>query len=74
MSQFDEPINPSDLGRGPMIMGLTWAFTTVTITTVSLRAYVRSRLTKTHSLEDWLMYVALVSIAWCLSLAVVYIG
>lgn len=61
MSQFPPPVNPDDLGRGPMIMGLTWTFTALAVIAVSLRFYLRSKLSSGPALEDWLMGAALVS-------------
>ncbi|KAF2269979.1 integral membrane protein [Lojkania enalia] len=60
MSQFPPPVNPDDLGRGPMIMGLTWTFTSLAIVAVVLRFYVRIKLASGPALDDWLMGIALV--------------
>jgi hypothetical protein len=55
-------VNSNDLGRGPMIAGLTWAFTSICILVVAARFYVRKRIVASHSVgvEDWLMLVAVV--------------
>lgn len=57
---FPPPKNPNDLGRGPMVMGLTWTFTSLAITTTLLRLYVRKRMGPCLAIEDWLMFVAMV--------------
>lgn len=54
------PINYNDLGKGPMIMGVTWMMTSISVIVVALRFYVRSRLPSRLGLEDWLMAVAVV--------------
>ncbi|KAI0173704.1 integral membrane protein [Hypoxylon sp. FL1284] len=59
MSQFPAPVNPGDLGRGSMIMGLTWTFAGIAIIAVSMRFYLRCRLSSGPALEDWLMGAAL---------------
>lgn len=61
MSQFPPPVNPDDLGRGPLIVGLTWTFASLAVIAVVLRFYVRIKLTSGPALDDWLMGVALVS-------------
>lgn len=59
---FPPPVNPNDLGRGPMIVGLTWTFTILAMTAVALRIYVRKTVTKALGWDDWIMLVAVVCI------------
>jgi len=58
MSTFPPPVNPSDLGRGPLVIGLTWTFTSLALIVVGLRFWVRISVTKKLHVEDWLMFVA----------------
>ncbi|KAI1122760.1 hypothetical protein F5Y10DRAFT_286860 [Nemania abortiva] len=53
--------NPNDLGRGLLVIGLTWTFTGLAIITTLLRMYVRRRLLKQLAPEDWLMFFVMVS-------------
>lgn len=55
------PVNPNDPGRGPMIVGLLWAFTIIAVLAVALRIYIRQRVSKYCAPEDWIMLVAVVS-------------
>lgn len=55
------PVDPSDTGRGPMILGLTWTFAGIAIIAAALRSYVRVKVTKGLGLDDWLMNAAVVS-------------
>ncbi|KAI5920339.1 hypothetical protein F4810DRAFT_441963 [Camillea tinctor] len=69
------PVNPDDLGRGPMVMGITWTFTILSIVVVGLRFYVRLKIFKFYSIEDWLMLAALVFLVvsqGCVSVAYHY--
>ncbi|KAK8108238.1 uncharacterized protein PG998_010251 [Apiospora kogelbergensis] len=52
------PVDPSDLGRGPLIMGLTWTFASLAIIATGLRVYVRKTVGNGISWDDWLMCVA----------------
>ncbi|RYP63651.1 hypothetical protein DL769_006906 [Monosporascus sp. CRB-8-3] len=56
---FPPPVNPDNPGRGPLIVGLTWAFTILAIFVVALRFHVRR---KTHMIgaDDWTMLAALI--------------
>lgn len=54
-------ITPDNLGRGPLIMGLTWSFAVLATIAVGLRFYIRIELNNRPSLDDWLIAVALVS-------------
>ncbi|KAK6844450.1 hypothetical protein PG995_014560 [Apiospora arundinis] len=56
--QFPPPVNPGNLGRGPMIMGITWTFTIIAMMVVGLRLHVRWMLSKSWALEDWIMIAA----------------
>lgn len=57
-SAFPDPVNPDDLGRGPLIMGITWTFTAISLFALGLRFWVRITLTKLIHVEDWLMLLA----------------
>lgn len=61
MSGLSEAVDYNDLGRGPLIMGLTWTFAGLAILAVMLRFYVRTKLGNGIILEDWLMLAAMVS-------------
>ncbi|KAI0410561.1 hypothetical protein F5X98DRAFT_385388 [Xylaria grammica] len=52
------PVNPSDPGIGPLIMGLTWTFTSLSLIVIGLRFWIRLSLAEMLSLEDWLMLAA----------------
>ncbi|KAK7990066.1 hypothetical protein PG989_010381 [Apiospora arundinis] len=58
MPVFPPPRNPNDLGRGPMLMGLTWTFTGLAVLTTLLRFYVRKRIGPHFAVDDWLMAAA----------------
>ncbi|KAI0549855.1 hypothetical protein F4679DRAFT_584085 [Xylaria curta] len=51
-------VNADDLGRQPIIMGLTWALTSLCIVIVAARVYVRARILHGLLLDDWLMLIA----------------
>jgi hypothetical protein len=61
MSTSLPPINQSDPGRGSLIMGLTWTFSSLACIIVYARLRVRIIVTKKLMVEDWLMMVAAVS-------------
>jgi hypothetical protein len=48
------------LGRGPLIMGVTWALSGVCVLIVAARFYVRSSVNGKISSDDWFMLLALV--------------
>ncbi|KAK8087644.1 hypothetical protein PG997_002605 [Apiospora hydei] len=52
------PPNPSEPGRGPVIMGLTWTFAGLAIIATALRVYVRKTVANGISWDDWLMCIA----------------
>ncbi|KAI2463099.1 hypothetical protein F4781DRAFT_441138 [Annulohypoxylon bovei var. microspora] len=52
------PVNPNDPGIGPLIMGLTWTFTIISLIFIGLRFWVRITVSKLLNLEDWLMLAA----------------
>ncbi|KAI0173478.1 hypothetical protein GGR52DRAFT_543196 [Hypoxylon sp. FL1284] len=52
------PVNPDDLGRGPMVMGVTWTFSILSIIVVAVRFWVRITVANILSVEDWLMLFA----------------
>jgi dolichyl-phosphate-mannose--protein O-mannosyl transferase len=58
---FPPPINPDDLGRGPMIIGLTWSFTGLAVIAVLLRLYIRKKVTHITGWDDWFMLASVVS-------------
>ncbi|KAH8897332.1 hypothetical protein GQ53DRAFT_887691 [Thozetella sp. PMI_491] len=60
MASFSVPgQNPSDLGRGPAIVGVTWTFTVIAAGAVFLRLCVRKKVANRLGLDDWLMLLAL---------------
>jgi beta-lactamase regulating signal transducer with metallopeptidase domain len=59
---FPPPVNPDDPGRGPMVIGITWTFSGLAVITTILRLYVRKRIGKYWSADDWLMLGAMVSL------------
>ncbi|KAI1377947.1 hypothetical protein F4677DRAFT_414011 [Hypoxylon crocopeplum] len=56
---FPPPVNPDDLGRGPLVMGLTWTFSGLAVITTLLRLYVRKRIAPRLSIEDYLMVLSM---------------
>ncbi|RYP50587.1 hypothetical protein DL768_003932 [Monosporascus sp. mg162] len=68
---FPPPVNPSDPGRGPLIMGLTWSFSSLCLIVVGVRFWVRITVTKLLSVEDWLMLAAGILNLICQSFATV---
>lgn len=54
------PIHPEDLGRGPLVMGVTWSFSGLALIAVGVRFWVRIAVTKQLKIEDWLMLLAVV--------------
>ncbi|KAI5920335.1 hypothetical protein F4810DRAFT_441794 [Camillea tinctor] len=60
MPMLPPPVNPSDRGRGPLIMGLTWTFSSLCVIIVAVRFWVRIAVTKLVSVEDWLMLTAVI--------------
>ncbi|TRX91997.1 hypothetical protein FHL15_007094 [Xylaria flabelliformis] len=52
------PADPGDLGRQPIIMGLTWALTSLCVVIVAARVYVRARILHGLLSDDWLMLIA----------------
>lgn len=57
---FPDPVNPDDPGRGPLVMGLTWTFSSLALIVVIVRFWVRVAVTKILTVEDWLMLAAVV--------------
>ncbi|OTA89153.1 hypothetical protein M434DRAFT_79747 [Hypoxylon sp. CO27-5] len=57
-SLFPPPLNPHDPGRGPMIMGIVWSLTIVSIALIGSRFYVRAVMLRALGTDDWLMLVA----------------
>ena len=68
MSGFPPPIDQGNLGRGPMIMGLTWTFTALAAIAATIRLIVRQKVHKHCGLDDWIMFLAAVrsylSVRW----------
>ncbi|KAK8137612.1 hypothetical protein PG984_003105 [Apiospora sp. TS-2023a] len=56
---FPPPQNPDDPGRGPLIMELTWTFTTISILALAVRFHVR-RKSRMLWWDDWIMLLALI--------------
>ncbi|KAI1433458.1 hypothetical protein GGR50DRAFT_502673 [Xylaria sp. CBS 124048] len=54
------PVNPSDLGLGPAIMGVTWTLTALCIICVFFRFYIRSRRPSRLGWDDWAILIALI--------------
>ncbi|EGE01167.1 hypothetical protein TEQG_00218 [Trichophyton equinum CBS 127.97] len=50
-------ITPDNLGRGPLIMGLTWSSAVLATIAVGLRFYIRVELNNRPSLDDWLIAI-----------------
>lgn len=63
--------NPSDPGRGPMIIGILWALTIIASSAVAARLYVRKKI-GALGWDDWLMLLALVrSTTWTSCLQII---
>lgn len=45
---------------GPVIMGVTWAFTALSMIVIALRFYVRTKIAQDLKAHDWIMLIALV--------------
>ncbi|KAH8892947.1 hypothetical protein GQ53DRAFT_645846 [Thozetella sp. PMI_491] len=58
--QFPPPANPSDPGRGPLIMAIIWTFTPLAALAVGARLYVRKAVTQIITWDDWVMVIALI--------------
>lgn len=61
MPMFPPPVNPSDLGRGPLVIGLTWTFSGLALIVVFVLFWIRIAVIKALKVEDWLILVAAVS-------------
>ncbi|KAF2757489.1 hypothetical protein EJ05DRAFT_391150 [Pseudovirgaria hyperparasitica] len=59
-SMLPPPVNPSDPGKGPLIIGTTWMLTGLCIPVIAFRFYVRSRAPSSPGLDDWIMLAATV--------------
>ncbi|KAI0835718.1 hypothetical protein F5Y06DRAFT_117464 [Hypoxylon sp. FL0890] len=55
-----EPVNPNDLGIGPLTMGITWVLTAGCIVSMGFRFYLRRKFVRTFFKEDWFMLVAFI--------------
>lgn len=53
--------DPQD--KGPTILGVTWAFTSLSVIVIALRLYVRIKLANGLKAHDWVMVLALVRIS-----------
>lgn len=60
---FPDPVNPDDLGRGPVVIGVTWTFNALALIVVAIRFWVRIAVTKVLAVEDWLMLAAVVGLS-----------
>ncbi|KAK5992085.1 hypothetical protein PT974_05483 [Cladobotryum mycophilum] len=58
MPAFPPPDNPNDLGRGPLILGLTWALTSLCIVLIGARFFVRIKILRALSSDDWFILAA----------------
>jgi hypothetical protein len=58
MPMFPDPVNPDDLGRGPMVVGLFWTFGALALIVVAVRIWVRLTIMRVLVVEDWLMLAA----------------
>ncbi|KAK0712208.1 hypothetical protein B0T21DRAFT_454743 [Apiosordaria backusii] len=56
---FPPPRNPNDPGRGPMVIGITWAFTGMAVIACSLRMMVGWKRKRGLGIDDWLMFIAM---------------
>ncbi|KJZ69768.1 hypothetical protein HIM_10851 [Hirsutella minnesotensis 3608] len=56
---FPPPQNPHDLGRGPLIVGMTWTFTGLAVIFTMLRVFCRNNKSRWLSSDDWLMFLAM---------------
>lgn len=54
------PVNPGNMGRGPMIMGVSWSLTALCVLVIGLRFYVRKTVIRAWSSDDWFMLAAVV--------------
>lgn len=52
------PINPSDPGDGPLLMGVTWALTFLCIMCIGTRFYLRNKISRSIASDDWFMLAA----------------
>jgi hypothetical protein len=59
---FPPPIDRNNLGRGPMVVGVTWIFTAVAIAVVGLRFIIRKKRQVSWGWDDWIMLMAVVRI------------
>ncbi|KAI1406893.1 hypothetical protein F5Y13DRAFT_195926 [Hypoxylon sp. FL1857] len=51
-------MNPDDPGIGPLMIGLMWTFTSLSVIIIALRFYVRVSLLRQLGLDDWIMLLA----------------
>jgi hypothetical protein len=59
---FPPPAKPSDLGRGPLMIGIIWTFSALAIIITGVRIWLRISVLETKLLiEDWLILLASVS-------------
>ncbi|KAM7191677.1 hypothetical protein V8F33_008773 [Rhypophila sp. PSN 637] len=56
---FPPPVNPDDPGRGPLVIGFTWTFTSMGIIACSLRMLVSKKRKGGLGVDDWLMFTAM---------------
>ncbi len=65
MSGIHPPINPSDPGRGPWVVAVTWVFTAIAMTTTGLWFWARRQGKLKPGWDCWLMLIATVSYRHC---------
>ena len=47
--------------KGPLVISVTWVFTSLVIVVVAVRFYVRTKILKHVGPDDWLMLLAAVN-------------
>jgi hypothetical protein len=55
------PIHPEDLGRGALVVGVSWSLSSLALIVVGIRFWLRIAVTNQLKIEDWLMLLAVVS-------------
>jgi hypothetical protein len=53
------PVNPNDLGRGPLVIGVLWALTSLAVLVVAARLYLR-KVIGALGWDDFLILIAMV--------------
>ncbi|KAF2651753.1 hypothetical protein K491DRAFT_636917 [Lophiostoma macrostomum CBS 122681] len=55
------PVNPNDLGRGPMVVGVTWTFFVLASTACGLWFYARKKNRVPPGWDNWIMLFAVIN-------------